>query len=66
MKDFDLIDKIFDIQIYRIVIILILDQSQYVKKIFHEYEMKQYISIITLFDKYEIIEITRFNEKRIN
>ena len=40
MKDFGSINKILDIQIYYIVIILIFNQSQYVKKIFHEYKMK--------------------------
>ena len=40
VKDFDSIDKILDIQIHYIIITLIFNQSQYVKKIFHEYEMK--------------------------
>ena len=40
VKNFDSIDKIFDIQIHRIIITLTLNQSQYVKKILHEYEMK--------------------------
>ena len=32
----------------------------------YEYKIKLYISIVTLFNKYEIIEITRFDKKRIN
>ena len=28
--------------------------------------MKQYISIVTSLDEYEMIEITRFDEERIN
>ena len=66
VKDFDLIDKILDIQIHHITTILTFNQSQYVKKIFHEYKMKQCTLITTLFDKYEMIEITRFDEERTN
>ena len=55
VKDSGAVKIILRIQAYRIGNKIILEQSQYARKMLQEYEMNQYTLVIILIDGYEAI-----------
>ena len=58
--------RILGIQTHRTKNVLVLEQSQYARKVLQEYGMEQCTSVSTLIDEYESIQPAQPDEERTN